>query len=295
MANYLDYLDEYKKGTQKNNTGRKTYDLKNYFNTYLPDGVNSLTKTIRILKYDVTDRKFWGEMYAHKKEVEPKKWRTFTCIKHEKGEECPFCETRKMLLETGKESDKELAKKFSARKMYVLKVIDRDKEHEGVKFWRFNHSYDNSGTLDKILSAINAAGEDIIDYENGRDLKIEIKRNQLKKPMINSINYAPNKSKLSDDQDLMEQWSNDDRTWEDVYSVKDYNYLSIIAMGKTPTWDKEQEKFVAKEDQGQTNSQYEEDDYDSELTMGNNQQNTEASSQNQESSKKDDDFDDLPF
>lgn len=295
MANYLDYLDEYKKGTQKNNTGRKTYDLKNYFNTYLPDGVNSLTKTIRILKYDVTDRKFWGEMYAHKKEVEPKKWRTFTCIKHEKGEECPFCETRKMLLETGKESDKELAKKFSARKMYILKVIDRDKEHEGVKFWRFNHSYDNSGTLDKILSAINAAGEDIIDYENGRDLKIEIKRNQLKKPMINSINYAPNKSKLSDDQDLMEQWSNDDRTWEDVYSVKDYNYLSIIAMGKTPTWDKEQEKFVAKEDQGQTNSQYEEDDYDSELTMGNNQQNTEASSQNQESSKKDDDFDDLPF
>jgi hypothetical protein len=295
MANYLDYLDEYKKGTQNNNTGRKTYDLKNYFNTYLPDGVNSLTKTIRILKYDVTDRKFWGEMYAHKKEVEPKKWRTFTCIKHEKGEECPFCETRKMLLETGKESDKELAKKFSARKMYVLKVIDRDKEHEGVKFWRFNHSYDNSGTLDKILSAINAAGEDIIDYENGRDLKIEIKRNQLKKPAINSINYAPNKSKLSDDQDLMEQWSNDDRTWEDVYSVKDYNYLSIIAMGKTPTWDKEQEKFVAKEDQEQTNSQYEEDDYDSELTMGNNQQNTEASSQNQESSKKDDDFDDLPF
>jgi hypothetical protein len=295
MANYLDYLDEYKKGTQNNNTGRKTYDLKNYFNTYLPDGVNSLTKTIRILKYDVTDRKFWGEMYAHKKEVEPKKWRTFTCIKHEKGEECPFCETRKMLLDTGKESDKELAKKFSARKMYILKVIDRDKEHEGVKFWRFNHSYDNSGTLDKILSAINAAGEDIIDYENGRDLKIEIKRNQLKKPMINSINYAPNKSKLSDDQDLMEQWSNDDRTWEDVYSVKDYNYLSIIAMGKTPTWDKEQEKFVAKEDQGQTNSQYEEDDYDSELTMGNNQQNTEASSQNQESSKKDDDFDDLPF
>jgi len=295
MANYLDYLDEYKKGTQNNNTGRKTYDLKNYFNTYLPDGVNSLTKTIRILKYDVTDRKFWGEMYAHKKEVEPKKWRTFTCIKHEKGEECPFCETRKMLLETGKESDKELAKKFSARKMYVLKVIDRDKEHEGVKFWRFNHSYDNSGTLDKILSAINAAGEDIIDYENGRDLKIEIKRNQLKKPMINSINYAPNKSKLSDDQDLMEQWSNDDRTWEDVYSVKDYNYLSIIAMGKTPTWDKEQEKFVAKEDQEQTNSQYEEDDYDSELTMGNNQQNTETSSNDQETSKVDDDFDDLPF
>ena len=185
MANYLDYLDEYKKGTQNNNTGRKTYDLKNYFNTYLPDGVNSLTKTIRILKYDVTDRKFWGVMHAHKKEVEPKKWRTFTCIKHEKGEECPFCETRKMLLDTGKESDRELAKKFSARKMYVLKVIDRDKEHEGVKFWRFNHSYDNSGTLDKILSAINAAGEDIIDYENGRDLKIEIKRNQLKKPAIN--------------------------------------------------------------------------------------------------------------
>ena len=49
------------------------------------------------------------------------------------------------------------------------------------------------------------------------------------------------------------------------------------------------------EDQEQTNSQYEEDDYDSELTMGNNQQNTETSSNDQETSKGDDDFDDLPF
>lgn len=292
MSNYLDYLDEYKKSTQNNNSTRKTYDLKNYFNTYLPDGVNSLTKTIRILKYDVNDRKFWGEMHTHKKEVEPKKWRTFTCIKHEKGEDCPFCETRKMLLETGKESDKELAKKFSSRKMYILKVIDRDNEHEGVKFWRFNHAYDNAGVLDKILSAINAAGEDIIDYENGRDLKIEIKRNQLKKPVINSINYAPNKSKLSDDENLMNEWANDSKTWEDVYSVKDYNYLSVIVMGKTPVWDKDQEKFVAKEDQESNNRQTEDDDFDSELTMGNNQQYTNTSN-NQ--SDDDDDDDELPF
>lgn len=304
MANYLDYLDEYKKGIQKNNTGKKTYDLKNYFNTYLPDGVNSVTKTIRILKYDVTDKKFWGEVHTHKKEVEPGKWRTFTCIKHENGEDCPFCDTRKMLLETGKDSDRELAKKFSARKMYVLKIIDRDKEHEGVKFWRFNHSYDNSGTLDKILSAINAAGEDIIDYENGRDLKIEIKRNQLKKPAINSINYAPNKTKLSDDPELMEKWSSDERTWRDVYSIKNYDYLSIIVMGKTPMWDKEEEKYVAREDK-EAKQTKEYDDYDSELTMGGGQQDKETLSngstkdlKNTETKtleKKDDDFDDLPF
>jgi len=295
MGNYLSYLNEYKKDTQKNKSKTNSFDLKNYFNTYLPDGVNKQVKNIRILKYNVEDNKFWGEMYTHKKEVEPKKWRTFTCIKHEKGEECPFCETRKMLLETGKDSDKELAKKFSSRKMFVLKIIDRDKEHEGVKFWRFNKSYDNTGILDKILSTIEAVEEDIVDYNTGRDLKIEIKRNHLKRPVVDSVNYSPKQSKLSDDQTLMEEWSNDTKTWEDVYAVKDYNYLSIIVMGKTPTWSKEQEKFVAKEDET-TSYKESKDDYESELTMGNTNKNIETSSETEEIKKKsDDDFDDLPF
>lgn len=295
MGNYLSYLNEYKKDAQKNKTKTNNFDLKNYFNTYLPDGVNKQVKNIRILKYDIEDNKFWGEMYTHKKEVEPKKWRTFTCIKHEKNEKCPFCETRKMLLETGKDSDKELAKKFSSRKMYVLKIIDRDKEHEGVKFWRFNKSYDNTGILDKILSAIEAVEEDIVDYENGRDLKIEIKRNHLKRPVVDSVNYSPRQSKLSEDQDLMEEWSNDTKTWEDVYAVKDYNYLSIIVMGKTPTWSKEEEKFVAKEDET-TSFKEDEDDYDSELTIGNTNKNIEKPSETEQPKKiSDDGFDDLPF
>ncbi len=294
MANYLSYLNEYKKDAQKNKTKTNSFDLKNYFNTYLPEGVNKEVKNIRILKYNIEDTKFWGEMHTHKKEVEPKKWRTFTCIKHEKGEECPFCETRKMLLETGKESDRELAKKFSSRKMYILKIIDRDKEDEGVKFWRFNKSYDNTGILDKILSAIEAVEEDIVDYENGRDLKIEIKRNHLKRPVVDSVNYAPRQSKLSDDQDLMEEWSNDTKTWEDVYAVKDYNYLSIIVMGKTPTWDKEEEKYVAKEDKDAKETK-EYDDYDSELTIGGGQKDKETSSNTKDTDGNNDDFDDLPF
>ena len=65
--------------------------------------------------------------------------------------------------------------------MYVDAIIDREKEHEGVKFWRFNHDYRKQGTYDKIMKAIIAVGHDITDVETGRDLNIEIAREMLTK------------------------------------------------------------------------------------------------------------------
>ena len=57
---------------EKNNSPRyektdaKTYDLKNYFNTFLEKGVKSGTKTIRILPSNVGGSPF-VEIHAHKK------------------------------------------------------------------------------------------------------------------------------------------------------------------------------------------------------------------------------------
>ncbi|MDQ5928651.1 MAG: hypothetical protein QG594_426, partial [Bacteroidota bacterium] len=92
-------------------TEAKTYDLKNYFNTFIPDGVKTATKTIRILP-SKTGTPF-VEMYGHKAMIDGE-WKTLPCLKHEKNEPCPFCEAREELLSTGKESDKDLAKKYSA-------------------------------------------------------------------------------------------------------------------------------------------------------------------------------------
>ena len=93
------------------------------------------------------------------------------------------------LLATGKESDKELAKKYSARMMYVVKVIDRDNPHEGVKFWRFNHNYKKDGILDKIMGAVKAAQHDITDPESGRDISLDIQRDPTNGiPGVKSVN-----------------------------------------------------------------------------------------------------------
>jgi hypothetical protein len=225
-------------------TEAKTYDLKNYFNTFLEKGVKTGTKTIRILPATNGGTPF-VEMHAHKVLVDGE-WKTYPCLKHEKGEDCPFCEARAALQATGKDSDKELAKKFNARLMYVVKVIDRDNEADGVKFWRFNHDFRKEGVYDKIFAAWSALKKDITDAETGRDLVITLNRNQNDVPVVSGI-QALDPSPLSENAAQMAEWTADERTWEDVYSVRNYDYLYLIVKGETPVWDKEEKRWVAKD------------------------------------------------
>jgi hypothetical protein len=99
----------------------KVYDLKNYFNTYIKDGVKSATKQIRILPSTNGGTPF-VEMQGHKIQVDGE-WKTFPCLKHEKDEACPFCEAREALLSTGKDygfSDAELNSIVDPRHVKVL-------------------------------------------------------------------------------------------------------------------------------------------------------------------------------
>ena len=221
----------------------KVYDLKNYFTTHLSDKQKSTTKRIRILPTEDGSSPF-VQIHGHKMQVDGE-WKTFVCLKHEKDEDCPFCEAREALLATGKEQDKELAKKYSAKKMYVVKVIDRDNEADGIKFWRFNHDYRKQGILDKIYGVLQAVNKDITDPQTGRDLMVMIGRDQGNRPVVQSISHV-DPSPLSEDAELSSEWLADTRTWEDVYAVKSYDFLEIIVKGGVPTWDKEAKKFVDK-------------------------------------------------
>jgi hypothetical protein len=245
------------------NKEKKVYSLDNYFTTYIPDGVKAATKEIRILP-TVDGKSPFVVVHAHKVQVEGK-WTTFTCLKHEKNEPCPFCEAREALLATGKDSDKELAKTYNAKKMYVVKVIDRNAEEEGVKFWRFNHDYRSTGTYDKIYAVLTALKKDrdITSATNGRDLTISISRDQNNKPQIVSIN-AQDSGPLSEDATKLATWTADVRTWEDVYAVKSYDFLEIIVKGGIPAWDKEAKKFV---DKASLKSEVS-DGLNAEITMG---------------------------
>ncbi len=221
----------------------KVYDLKNYFNTYIKDGVNSETKTIRILPTADGTSPF-VEMYVHSMKIDGEN-KKFACLKHEKNEPCPFCEAREALLATGKESDKELAKKYNARLVYVVKVIDRNAPEEGVKFWRINHDWRKEGIYDKIAGILSTIKKDVTHPETGRDLSLLINRNQTGVPVVSSVSHQ-DPSPLSTDAEQAKTWLSDTRTWESVYSVKSYDYLEILVKGGSPVWDKEAKKFVDK-------------------------------------------------
>ena len=302
MSNENDALKAMLEQYEKNNAPKyekkseKVYDLKNYFNTHIKDGVKSATKEIRILP--AQNGSPFVEVHGHKVQVDGE-WKTFACLKHEKDEACPFCEAYEELHSTGKESDKELAKKYKARQMYVVKVIDREHEDEGVKFWRFNHDYSKAGVFDKIHGVLTAlkTNKNITDPENGRDLSISINRNQNNVPVVSAI-VALDSTPLSEDAEKAKEWLDDKRTWEDVYSVKTYDYLEIIVKGGIPVWDKEEKKYVDKES---LKAESADSSLEEELTMGvenvkaNIQAATTTAPKSEPVATSDEDDDDLPF
>lgn len=270
MSNIFEnMLKNYEDSHKPKSSNIKKYDLKNYFSTFLKDGVNKATKKIRILPPQNGAKVPWTIKWGHKMQVDGQ-WKTFACLKHEKDEPCPFCEAREALLATGDASDKELAKKYSPRMMYVIKVIDRDNEAEGVKFWRFNHDYRKTGILDKLIGVIKAVNHDISDPETGRDLNIEVARDMNNRPVVQSISYPLESTKLNEDAGLATDWLSDERTWHDVYSVRDYDYLHIVVRGEIPVFSKSKDKFVAKSSLDAITSDENKalNDFDSELTMG---------------------------
>lgn len=291
----LEQYETNNKPKYEKNQEKKVYDLKNYFNTYIKDGVPSATKTIRILP--TASGSPFVEFHGHKVLVDGE-YKTFACLKHAKDEPepCPFCEAREALLATGKDTDKELAKKYGSRMMYIVKVIDRDNEKEGVKFWRFNHDYSKKGIMDKIHSIVSAIKKDITDPETGRDLVLTIQRDQNNRPTVTGIAQL-DPSVLTENEDYKTEWLADDRTWESVYSLKGYDYLEIIVKGGVPVWDKEAKGFVDKASLSSEKTTSE--SLDSELTLG--VENVKSSIQTakvleeQPSGNTEDTEDDLPF
>lgn len=278
---------------KRDNGSQKTYDLKNYFNIVLPAGVNNKTFRVRILPPTGESKTPFDTMWAHVKKID-KQWKTFPCLKHEKDEDCPFCQARELLLATGTEEDKELAKEYSARQFYIVKVIDRDKEAEGVKFWRIKHNYKKQGVFDKIMAAIKLAGHDITDINEGRDLNIEVVRDG-QASIVQAISVALDKTPLSKNSALASDWTSDTRTWEDVYSVRSYDYLAIVVKGDTPVWDKDKNCYVGKSEMETPTDETSKEDAEAledELEIGLKQAQSESPAL---ISDDEDEDDDLPF
>jgi hypothetical protein len=218
--------------------------MKKYFAAILKDNEKQGQRTIRILPTTDGSSPF-KEVWFHEINVDGK-WQKFYDPGKNDNERSPLNEVYDELMSTGRESDKQLATQYKARKFYIVKVVDRDNESDGVKFWRFKHNYKQEGILDKIIPIWKAKG-DVTDSDNGRDLILELTKAKTPKgatyTVIQTVMYD-DPTPTHEDAEQASTWINDELTWEDVYSKKPVEYLESIARGETPRWDTDAGKYI---------------------------------------------------
>ena len=105
------------------------------------------------------------------------------------------------------------------------------------------------GQIYSLFETKKKRGVNIFDLYEGKDLVITVKRqvdSSGKEKMVYQIQDDEKVRPLADSEEKMEEWVNDPMKWDDVYSVKDYDYLSLIVMGEWPVWNKDMNKWIAK-------------------------------------------------
>jgi hypothetical protein len=218
--------------------------MKKYFVTILPKGSKGEERRIRILPTPDGSSPF-KEVYFHEVQVDGK-WVKLYDPKQE-GKRSPLNEVHEGLMMTGVESDRELARQYRSRKFYIVKVIDRDQEQDGPKFWRFKHNAKGDGILDKIFPIFKNKG-DVTDTQKGRDLIISLTLTKAgtgkEYTSINSV-IPEDAGPLHTDDNVAKTWLEDELTWSDVYSKKSEDYLEMVAKGEIPRWDNETKKWVS--------------------------------------------------
>lgn len=246
MSTFDAVLAQYEKNKSAASSNKVSQEdrLKKYFTTVLPKGARSGEKRIRILPTKDGSSPF-VEVYFHEVQVDGD-WVKLYDPKQE-GKRSPLNEVYEGLMMTGVEADKVLARQYRARKFYIVKVIDRENEQDGVKFWRFKHNSKGEGVLDKIFPLFKNKG-DITDLKTGRDLIITLgltkAGNGREYTTITSI-IPEDQTPLHTDKEISKSWVNDELTWSDVYSKKPEEYLEMIAKGEVPKWDSESKKWVS--------------------------------------------------
>ena len=287
-TNVLDaVLAQYENSKQggSSNTSKFTQEerMKNYFAALLKDNEKQGQRRVRILPTTDGSSPF-KEVWFHEIQVDGKFQKFYDPGKND-NERSPLNEVYEELMSTGRDSDKQLATQYKARKFYIVKVIDRDNEQDGVKFWRFKHNYKQEGILDKIIPIWKAKG-DVTDADNGRDLILELTKAKTPKgamyTVIQTVMYD-DPAPTHEDKETMDAWVNDELTWEDVYSKKPVEYLEAIARGETPRWDSEKGGYAYSNDTS------------SEVSMGGTKPESKSINEVADPQKNDEVDEDLPF
>lgn len=257
-----------------------TFDPKIYLDTKIPDKQNSKQIRLRILPVSGTDPNVFLKLKTHSlkvdKEIANSGFKSFICLNDEHIKEreprgCPLCQKAKELFDKAKEyrsnGDDNMSKvlykqacTFKCKTTYIVRVIVRGHEDEGVKFWRFNENSKGEGCYDKLMSIYNTRREpkpdggmyNLFDLVEGKDIVLTLNRvfdTQGKDTgkisyQITDANFS---TPLSNDIMQANEWINDSKKWTDAYGIKQYDYLKIISEGKIPVRDHENGGYSSKE------------------------------------------------
>lgn len=275
-------IEESMLNTQKPFAKKYEFDAKNYLNTKLADGENERNVTIRILPISNEDGNFRIAVKTHNlkvsKRIASTGFKSFLCLNdpqvpnYDPNIRCPLCAKSQYYFDEAKkcrETDEAKSKAYflkacalKPKTTYIARVIERGKEDEGVKFWRFNENTQGKGVYDSLIALYKQRKNDmaeegiedynIFDLDNGRDIVLNLTKTTRSDGQegvaINITDKAMNKP-LTTDIEQGNKWINDVKKWFNAYAVKSAEYLSIIADDKIPFFDKEKNCFVGKTEQ----------------------------------------------
>lgn len=212
--------------------------MKKFFNPRID---KKLGKTSEIFKARIVPNPNGGSPFQivkfHYMQVNGK-WEKLLCL-DEVGQECPLCEAHQGLFQNGNKED---AKKYRPSEFYIVRVIQRGKENEGIKFWRFKKNYKGQGEFDKIINLINL-GIDVLNPETGFDLNISCGLDDRGNSVVQSIVHLQ-PSKLAETEEEMKRLINDDTKWSDVFRPKTKEHLEDVVAGRAQYWNAELRKYV---------------------------------------------------
>ena len=269
-------------------TKKKTeFNEKNYLQARLKPGEKSKSLTIRLLPFSPEGGSPFKKVFIHtvkvNKELSPGGWRTFVCPTHNKmGDKCPFCAVSAEAKELRHNAPTEVEKKKygdiefmnRSKAAWIVRCIEREHEEDGVKFWLFNDSAKKDGVYDKILNiyferkkAAEKKGKDsnIFDLNEGKDLIITLTKDDNGKTVTKIVDDE-DKTPLTESYEQGIAWINDPKQWTEVYTVKPYEYMSIVIQGGVPVYDKEKGHFVDKNERIEAEKEAEAQRIEEELT-----------------------------
>ena len=280
------------KKVKKNN-----FDSKNYLNVRLNIDKGEYEKElrIRILTVDAHTAEPFEEIVMHNvkvpKEVSASGWKNYVCLEQTKnidhehfGSKCPFCEMRRNAQAQmykakevgdveGEKRWKDIAKEYGSSNVAIIRCIERGKEDEGPKFWKFNIRLDKKDPMNQIKNLYDVRKKDsiesakianrgelpegftpmnILDLYKGKDLKVIIKavfeNGKVTNKTSVSIFDCGDPMPVSMDEQEMTSWVMDNKIWSDVFVVKPYDYLTVILNEQIPWFDRNTGTWVAKKE-----------------------------------------------